>query len=76
MAWVGAAAAIAAVATIVGHAVIGDRRLVWDDVPSWVSGLALVTVGGVALVAAGRRPRFPAGSGLRVSHVWRRIRVR
>lgn len=74
--WVGLAAVGAAVVSGVANGVLGERRTVWPDVPSWTVGLALLVVGGAAVAAVSRRPRFPAGSGLEGSRFARRVRLR
>lgn len=76
VAWIAVATVGAAVISGVAQATLGERRSVWAGVPSWTAGLALLAVGGVALAAVGRLPRFPAGSGLEGSRLVRRIRLR
>ncbi|MEZ5411136.1 MAG: hypothetical protein R2761_24110 [Acidimicrobiales bacterium] len=75
VAWIGVVAVGAAVVNAVAEAVLGERRTVWPDVPSWATGLALLSVGGLALALVSRLPRFPGGSGLRGSRIARRIRL-
>lgn len=76
LSWAGAAAVLAAAVSGVANALLGERRSVWPDVPSWVTGLALLAVGAAAAAVASRRPRFPSGSGLQGSWFARRIRLR
>lgn len=73
--WIGVVAVGAAVVSVVADAMLGERRTVLPDVPSWAAGLALLAVGGLGLAAISRLPRFPGGSGLRGSRLVRRIRL-